>query len=316
MSAAASTKLLIAIPEAESAQDVFTKKNGLQPFVAAIRAETEGRVFDMSTAKGRGECASLAYAVTRSKTALDDVGKQVVAKLKELPKLIDANRKAMREELEALAEDIRRPVTEWEAAEKARIAKLEADIASLKDTSTEGMDADAIRAKLAALEAVVIDAGWQEYETEAHRAKACSVERLREKLDAREQFERDQAELAELRRLKAEEEARRAVEPEPEEVSAADMLTQAAAPASAEFDESADLAALGGYLAPAAASAAPASQPARITGNTNIAHALSVLTAAKDALMNEAGLSEEQARTVINLIRQGKVPAVSISYGE
>lgn len=184
MSAAASTKLLIAIPEAESAQGVFTKKNGLQPFVAAIRAETEGRVFDMSTAKSRGECASLAYAVTRSKTALDDVGKQVVAKLKELPKLIDANRKAMREELEALAEDIRRPLTEWESAEKARTAKLEADIASLKDTSTEGMDADAIRAKLAALEAVVIDAGWQEYETEAHRAKASSVERLREKLDA------------------------------------------------------------------------------------------------------------------------------------
>lgn len=99
-------------------------------------------------------------------------------------------------------------------------------------------------------------------------------------------------------------------------MSATDLLTQAAAPASAEFDESADLAALGGYSAPAAASAAPASQPARITSNTNITHALSVLTAAKDALMNEAGLSEEQARTVINLIRQGKVPAVSISYGE
>ncbi|MFG0381067.1 hypothetical protein ACF8C6_08900 [Pseudomonas sp. zbq_18] len=331
MTAAAATanKLLITLPEAAAAQAVFTQDNGLAPFIAAIRAETEGRVFDVSTNKGRTECASLAYSVTRSKTALDDLGKQVVAKLKELPKQIDANRKSMREELEALAEEIRRPVTEWEDAEKRRKEKIEADLRSLKNTSTEGMPADAIRAKLQAVEAVVIDESWQEYEAEAHRTKAASIELLREKLASREQFDRDQAELAELRRLKAQDEERRkAAEAEQAQAQAQELeVAQVLQPATNEvppqhlgadeFDESGDLEALGGlYSAPARqpAPAVSAAQPARITGSTDMNRVLEVLGAAKQALIYNAGLTEEQARAVVNLIRQGKVPAVTLSY--
>ena len=45
----------------------------------------------------------------------------------------------------------------------------------------------------------------------------------------------------------------------------------------------------------------------------DIAHKTAVLTAAKEAVM-KAGVTEEQAKAVINLIRKGLVPSVTISF--
>ncbi|EMH9759594.1 cell envelope biogenesis protein TolA [Proteus mirabilis] len=75
---------------------------------------------DFSVAKNRKAFASLAYKVAQTKTYIDKEGKAVVDKLKELPKKVDANRKIFRDELDALSTDIRKPLTEWEAQEKAR----------------------------------------------------------------------------------------------------------------------------------------------------------------------------------------------------
>ncbi|MDM3810952.1 cell envelope biogenesis protein TolA [Proteus mirabilis] len=75
---------------------------------------------DFSVAKNRKAFASLAYKVAQTKTYIDKEGKAVVDKLKELPKKVDASRKIFRDELDALSIDIRKPLTEWEAQEKAR----------------------------------------------------------------------------------------------------------------------------------------------------------------------------------------------------
>ncbi|HEK1957189.1 TPA: cell envelope biogenesis protein TolA [Proteus mirabilis] len=75
---------------------------------------------DFSVAKNRKAFASLAYKVAQTKTYIDKEGKAVVDKLKELPKKVDASRKMFRDELDALSTDIRKPLTEWEAQEKAR----------------------------------------------------------------------------------------------------------------------------------------------------------------------------------------------------
>ncbi|HCT5874786.1 TPA: cell envelope biogenesis protein TolA [Proteus mirabilis] len=75
---------------------------------------------DFSVAKNRKAFASLAYKVAQTKTYIDKEGKAVVDKLKELPKKVDASRKIFRDKLDALSTDIRKPLTEWEAQEKAR----------------------------------------------------------------------------------------------------------------------------------------------------------------------------------------------------
>jgi flagellar motility protein MotE (MotC chaperone) len=63
----------------------------------------------------------MAHKVARSKTYIDNAGKDLVAELKALPKQIDESRRVVRERLDALKDEVRRPLTEWEA-EQERIA--------------------------------------------------------------------------------------------------------------------------------------------------------------------------------------------------
>ena len=113
-------KELAFIPPKEKAISVYAAENGLDPYLAIIRAEIDSFVPDASTAKGRKEIISMAAKVAKSKVALDDMGKSLVAELKEKPKLIDAERKRMRDMLDLWRDETRKPVTDWEA-EQARI---------------------------------------------------------------------------------------------------------------------------------------------------------------------------------------------------
>lgn len=200
------TQELALVPPKETALQVFQQPNGLEPYLQKIRAEIDAFVPDASTRKGREEIASIAHRVARSKTALDGVGKELVAELKEIPKKIDAERKRVRDTLDAWRDEVRAPLNEWEAAESDRVARHEAAIARLAETATEGMSAAEIGARIQALDVCEIGADWEEFEAEAHRVKAASLATLREAMAAREKYEAEQAELDELRRKQAEQE--------------------------------------------------------------------------------------------------------------
>ncbi|HBP0262862.1 TPA: hypothetical protein L5P72_006465, partial [Pseudomonas aeruginosa] len=119
---------LVEVPAKETALQVYSAANGLDPFLAKIREEIDGFVPDVTTRKGREAIASIAYKVARSKTALDNVGKELVAELKEVPKKIDAERKRMRDLLDSWQAEVRSPLTEWEEAEAARVARHQGEI--------------------------------------------------------------------------------------------------------------------------------------------------------------------------------------------
>lgn len=116
---------LIVIDKASSL-DVFTNKDCLQLTLHQIESQAKNIVFDVDTKKGRDAIKSLAYTVARTKTYLDDLGKDLVSQYKELPKKIDASRKYMRDSLDALRDDIRKPLDAWEE-EQARLAAIEAE---------------------------------------------------------------------------------------------------------------------------------------------------------------------------------------------
>lgn len=98
----------------------------LDDLLGRIRAATVTLVPDTTTDKGRKEIASLAYKVSRSKTAIDDAGKALVADIKARASKIDAARKKARDTLDALRDEVRAPLTEWEA-EQARIEREKAE---------------------------------------------------------------------------------------------------------------------------------------------------------------------------------------------
>jgi hypothetical protein len=101
------------------AAEIFVP-HGLDPILKEIDQAVSTIVADISTEKGRKEIASVCYKIKRSKTYLDNIGKEYVAELKERPKIVDGERKRMRDYLDDLENKIRQPLTEWEEAEKKR----------------------------------------------------------------------------------------------------------------------------------------------------------------------------------------------------
>jgi hypothetical protein len=202
----ANTELAV-VPPQETALAVYSTEKGLEPWLQVIRSKIDGFTPDISTRKGREAIASLAYAVARSKTALDDVGKKLVADLKEVPKKIDAERKRVRDTLEAWQEEVRRPLNEWQAAEDARVDQHNAAIERIRFQSMDldGITAEDLADRFVQLEAIALGDIWEEFEAEAARAKDKALGVLRAALTARQQYEAEQLELA---RLRAEKEAR------------------------------------------------------------------------------------------------------------
>jgi colicin import membrane protein len=192
---------LIEVPPAETALAVYSAPKGLDPYLTKIKNELDAFVPDVSNKKGRDAIASIAYKVAKGKTALDNIGKELVADLKDVPKKIDAERKRMRDLLDQWKDEVRKPLTDWEEAEAAREAGHKAGIEwfQLRAKEHHDLDSTELRATLADVDARAVDESWQEFEAEAHQAKSKAVEVLTAALAAREKLEAEQAELAKLR---------------------------------------------------------------------------------------------------------------------
>lgn len=210
---------------------VFTDERKFSDFYARLKEETDRHVPDLSTATGRKAIASLAFRVTKAKTALDKAGLGLTEDWRNQIALVNASRKKMVAELDELAAEVRRPLTEWEEAEKVRIEaclgvieKLrQAAVVTIDDTSAtvreRGMDVyattistdlygdlfdEATTARQQAItvlkEAMVRLKEQEAQAAELERLRAAEAERL-----AREQEERQVREAEELARREAEE---------------------------------------------------------------------------------------------------------------
>lgn len=232
---------LVTVPAKETALEVFKADQGLDPYLVKIRGEVDAFMASppaLDTNKGRQAYASMAHKIARSKTAIDSLGKELVADLKQLPKTIDAERKRWRETLDGWRDEVRGPLNEWEAVENDRKAKHEVGIEALRarETLAEGDSSEVIAERLAETESTKIDESWQEYEAEAHRVKEHTVTTLRAALEQQEAREAEQAELAYLR---AEAEAREQKEREKRIAQEAEDRVRREAEAAAQAERNA-----------------------------------------------------------------------------
>jgi len=203
----AQTQLVVIEPTA--AVTLFTEGDGIDAMLADIRKQAASLVPDVTTAKGRKEIASVAYAVAKTKTYLDGLGKELVDKYKEIPKRIDANRKVIRDTLDALKDEVRAPLTQYEEAETARVEALQARLARLNELGSNAsieITAADLQAMLLEVEQAALDDSWQELLPQATVAKELAAKRLGETLATRQKYEAEQAELEELRKKQAEQE--------------------------------------------------------------------------------------------------------------
>lgn len=183
----------------------------LDSLEADVRASA--KALDISTSKGRKEIASLAYKVARSKTALDDMGKELVSSIKAQANAIDADRRTVRDRLDKLRDEVRKPLDDFEAAEAARIAKHEAGISNFQLAAEfpASFTTDEISARLAMVEGWPTD-GFQEFAKRATDAKESAVARLKSALAESQKRDEERAELERLRQEAAERAAREEAE--------------------------------------------------------------------------------------------------------
>ncbi|CAD7529737.1 hypothetical protein [Aeromonas hydrophila] len=203
----AQTQLVVIEPTA--AVTLFTEGDGIDAMLADIRKQAASLVPDVTTAKGRKEIASVAYAVAKTKTYLDGLGKELTDQYKEIPKRIDANRKVLRDTLDALKDEVRAPLTKYEEAETARVEALQARLARLNELGSNAsieITAADLQFLLTEVEQTALDNSWQELLPQATVAKELATKRLGETLATRQKYESEQAELEELRKKQAEQE--------------------------------------------------------------------------------------------------------------
>ena len=215
-------------------------KDGLKPFLQAVKEEVSSQVPDLTTAKGRDRIASLAAKVSKSKVAVEKPGREYLRRLKEMPKVVEAELREFVDAMDALRDETRKPLSDWEAAE---VARRDAHVDRIdwmrnRNDGLESLSSQEIQARIAEAEGVEIGPQWEEFEAEAAREKDKVLGILRTGLSNRIKYEAEQAELLRLR-AEAEAQAQRDRDAEIARVAAEQARLHAEQQAQAERDAAA-----------------------------------------------------------------------------
>jgi len=173
----------------------------IDPIIARIEKEVRSHAPDLTTAKGRDAIASLAHKVSRSKKLLDDAGKKLNEDKRRQISIVDAERRKIRERLDALRDETRKPLTVWEeqqAEKKRRADEILGLMRSHGMTAENSPDEITAAAKSIAeieINADIFGAGIEI----ATNLRETTLEHLRGVYAAAKQREDDAAELAKLR---------------------------------------------------------------------------------------------------------------------
>lgn len=182
----------------------FINDEFIEGLIKDIREKASSVVGDLNTVKGRRAYISMAANVRSTKTAIDDAGKKLVAEMKKRPALVDASRKKVRDSLDELAVEIRKPVTDWEAEQKEKEFNAMWDEALELDAKITAERAAALAAKIEADHEMAllmnekIDRDREEARQKAEQAKREHEERIKREAEEKARREADEAAKREI----------------------------------------------------------------------------------------------------------------------
>lgn len=344
------TELVLA--EETTALQVFSTEGGLSPIIKEAHEFVAVFEHDLSTAAGRKRTASLAAKVAKLKVRLDGMGKDLVSDWKDQAKKVDQSRKSMRDSLDELKIDARKPLTDWEDdQERIKTEKLEQlaaeRLAAEIETAHEmALLIDENINRGAAEAAAEIERLLQEEKDEHAREQAEREERLKheaaenarieaeqkaqidrnrieqERLDAlrREQEARNRADQAGKDRIAAEERAKQQKQERIKSEAHARIQAEQAETNRKKAEEQAEINRKESEERARQQEIQRQQdeldriQAEKDRRNADRANVSAVLKAIKEALMVHADLDEDQARSAVMAMRNGHLPSVTINY--
>lgn len=194
----------VTVTHKENLLSFFRNGANLDGLYNVVETKARALVADVTTKEGVSQIKSTARQIASIKKRVDDMGKDIVAELKDLPKQIDANRKKWREDMEALQDEIRKPVTEIENRQ-AEIDEIRATHGKMALSGS-----DEIKAAIETLDKIELTGDkWKESLDAAAAAVKAEKGALEVMLNAALKKEAEARELEELR--KKQEEAERII---------------------------------------------------------------------------------------------------------
>lgn len=194
--------------------EVFSKPEGIEDILSRLEREVRAVPTDPTTETGRKEIISLAYKVSRSKTALDQAGKDVQADAKRVVDVVNAGRREIVARLDALRDEVRKPVNDYEAREKARVDDLRVRITEIQSLGIipECATVPVLTKALAVVEKQRSH-DFQEFQSQADFEIARTEQAIRAAITIAEKAEAERIEAERLAAIAAEEE-RKSIEQE------------------------------------------------------------------------------------------------------
>ncbi|WP_418458087.1 hypothetical protein ACNSOB_06640 [Citrobacter braakii] len=318
--------VLVQLPAPADLEAAFISDEYISNLIADIRQKALSVVGDVNTVKGRGVYISMASTVRRTKTAIDEAGKNLVAEMKKRPALVDASRKKVRDALDELAVEIRRPATEWEAEQERIKAEEAARVKAENDRKQFESDHE-----IAMLMNDAFDREAKEKAEEAERQRITHEEELKRQAAEQARREAEEKAAAELAAAKKREEDAIAARAQAELLAkqAQERAEQEAkdAAAKAEAEKKAVIEAeqrKAQEEADRIKREAEAKEAARLAEEKRIAdeaaaraadveHRRAINAAAVQALIDQ-GIPDDWAKACVVSIARGKIPATTINY--
>jgi hypothetical protein len=282
------------------------KPKFMPTLLKAIEVEVSSNVPNVDTPEGRKAITSLAYKVARSKTTIDDLGKNHVAGIKQEAAAVDAIRKLARDFLDDLKVKVRAPLTTWEDAEVERVEKILgkinriSDLGDITDDIGKLLGSEDLEANLADLRKVKVTKIFAEFQDDAINKLNAAIVAVTDAVPIAKAAEREAADaLAAAEKLQDEQRI------ENEQRIAREAVEASEGEAKRELQQR-----------DATAAAEQADQDKR---DRNTRHKGQVNRSAADAI--EYVLSQhgdippaDAAKLIIKSIVKGQIPAVHITY--
>lgn len=316
--------------------DVLLKPEQFEAFYAEIVKETKALVPDTMTEKGRNAIKRTAFKITKTRTFLDAIGKKLNEEARSQIGKVDEARRHMREKLEGLQDEVRAPLTQWEAAEEARAERMTRTMDYFRQIVNVNDTPSRLAEELAKVKAVELEPifGSGDEAPFAERAKEDAIQALSAKLEQAKKDEADREELYRLRQQAAqrdedERKAREAVEQhereetaqraaadaakrEAEARAAAALATMEAAHQAELRKEQAERERLEQADRDRQAEEAQRAEERRLR-EADREHRANVILAAEKALMT-LGLGQATAKKIVHAIMAGEIPNVAMGF--
>lgn len=187
----------LVVIEPKNVLTLFTETDQLEEIIKQVEMEVATFEHDLSNDARRKKTASLARKVASTKTYLDGLGKDLVADWKAKSKVVDANRKMMRDRLDELRDQARKPLTDWEEEQKR-----------IEEEKRLAEEAEKLRQQIEADHEIALLLNEKfDRELEEKRKAEEEAERQRKEAEEKARIERER-QIAEEARIKAEQEAK------------------------------------------------------------------------------------------------------------